>query len=230
MWATDYPHPDSTWPRSQEILTDALQGPAPRRDRDDRLRQRHPPLQPLDARVVGPRDTRGPTNVLRCRWWRTQQQRFRRSSLDEPTLLAAARGSGSGVARAGADGRRPAPDPAVDDRRRVGNRLPLGVPHPTLRRAGPRPLGARQRCPDPRARLRVHRVDHGLPRAAHLDVRQGEPRAPTGAPRRRAPGVASRCPREARRRGARPRRLQGDSRGPSGTRASCTPSGSTARR
>ena len=20
MWATDYPHPDSTWPRSQEVL------------------------------------------------------------------------------------------------------------------------------------------------------------------------------------------------------------------
>ena len=22
MWATDYPHPDSTWPRSQEILAE----------------------------------------------------------------------------------------------------------------------------------------------------------------------------------------------------------------
>jgi hypothetical protein len=21
MWATDYPHPDSTWPRSREVLT-----------------------------------------------------------------------------------------------------------------------------------------------------------------------------------------------------------------
>ena len=26
MWATDYPHPDSTWPRSQEVLRGALRG------------------------------------------------------------------------------------------------------------------------------------------------------------------------------------------------------------
>jgi predicted TIM-barrel fold metal-dependent hydrolase len=29
MWATDYPHPDSTWPRSQEVLQEHFQGLAP---------------------------------------------------------------------------------------------------------------------------------------------------------------------------------------------------------
>jgi predicted TIM-barrel fold metal-dependent hydrolase len=26
MWATDYPHPDSTWPRSQEVLKEHFDG------------------------------------------------------------------------------------------------------------------------------------------------------------------------------------------------------------
>jgi predicted TIM-barrel fold metal-dependent hydrolase len=26
MWATDYPHPDSTWPRSQEVLETHFKG------------------------------------------------------------------------------------------------------------------------------------------------------------------------------------------------------------
>ena len=26
MWATDYPHPDSTWPRSRKVLEDHFEG------------------------------------------------------------------------------------------------------------------------------------------------------------------------------------------------------------
>ena len=47
LWATDYPHPDSTWPQSQQVIHDALRRRARRRDASHRRRQRGADLQPL---------------------------------------------------------------------------------------------------------------------------------------------------------------------------------------
>ena len=46
MWATDYPHPDSTWPRSQRGARGAFRRRAHRRRREDRLGQRGTHLPP----------------------------------------------------------------------------------------------------------------------------------------------------------------------------------------
>ena len=47
LWATDYPHPDSTWPHSQEVIQRALPRRARGRDATHRRRQRRPHLQPV---------------------------------------------------------------------------------------------------------------------------------------------------------------------------------------
>ena len=47
MWASDYPHPDSTWPESQEVVDQALPRLARRGQAEDRLAERGDALQPV---------------------------------------------------------------------------------------------------------------------------------------------------------------------------------------
>ena len=52
MWSTDYPHSDSTWPKSREVLAEHFKDVPGRRAPADRRRQRGEALRPqlADAR------------------------------------------------------------------------------------------------------------------------------------------------------------------------------------
>ena len=52
MWATDYPHPDSTWPQQPAHPARALRRRPRRREEHDGRRQRRPSLRPVAAHRI----------------------------------------------------------------------------------------------------------------------------------------------------------------------------------